>query len=41
MSYFSKFPLMIYDMKGNENYKLLPDILRRVKHKISQLSQVN
>ena len=31
MSYFSKFPLMTYDIKGDKNYKLLPDILRRVK----------
>ena len=31
MSYFSKFPLMAYDMKGDQNYKLLPDILRLVK----------
>ena len=31
MAYFSKFPLMAYDIKGNENYKLLPNILRRVK----------
>ena len=31
MSYFDKFPLMAYDVKGDENYKLLPDILRRVK----------
>ena len=31
MSYFSKFPLFAYDMKNNDNYKLLPDILRRVK----------
>ena len=29
--YFSKFPLMVYDVKGNKNYRLLPDILRRVK----------
>jgi hypothetical protein len=29
--YFSKFPLTVYDIKGNENYKLLPDIMRRVK----------
>ena len=33
MSYFNKFPLMIYDMKNNGNYKLLPDILRRVKQR--------
>ena len=33
MSYFSRFPTMIYDMKGNGNYKLLPDILRRVKQR--------
>ena len=29
--YFEQFPLMIYDIKGNENYKLVPDIFRRVK----------
>ena len=29
--YFSKFPLTVYDMKGDEKYKLLPDIMRRVK----------
>ena len=33
MSYFSRFPKMVYDVKGNENYKLLPDILRRVKQR--------
>jgi len=31
MPYFSRFPLMTYDMKGDRDYKLLPDILRRVK----------
>ena len=31
MSYFDKFPLMVYDVKNDGNYKLLPDILRRVK----------
>ena len=31
MSYFSRFPLMAYDMAGNKQYKLLPNILRRVK----------
>ena len=31
MSYFDRFPLMAYDVKGDKNYKLLPDILRRVK----------
>ena len=31
MSYFNKFPLMSYDIKGNEVRKLLPNILRRVK----------
>ena len=31
MSYFSKFPILAYDIKNNNNYKLLPDILRRVK----------
>ena len=29
--YFSRFPLTTYDMKGDGVYKLLPDILRRVK----------
>ena len=31
MSYFSQFPLMAYDVAGNKNYKLLPNILKRVK----------
>ena len=31
MSYFSQFPLMAYDMAGNQQYKLLPNILKRVK----------
>ena len=31
MSYFDRFPLMAYDMKGNQQYKLLPNLLRRVK----------
>ena len=31
MSYFSRFPLLAYDITNTENYKLLPDILRRVK----------
>ena len=31
MAYFDRFPLMAYDVAGNGNYKLLPNILRRVK----------
>ena len=31
MAYFDRFPLMAYDVKGNSNYKLLPNILKRVK----------
>ncbi len=31
MAYFNQFPLMAYDVKGNEQYKLLPNILKRVK----------
>ena len=31
MSYFNKFPLTTYDIKGDKVRKLLPDILRRVK----------
>tara|TARA_B100001250_G_scaffold254960_1_gene219409 strand:- start:2031 stop:2570 length:540 start_codon:yes stop_codon:yes gene_type:complete len=29
--YFEQFPLMVYDIKANNNYKLVPDIFRRVK----------
>ena len=36
--YFSKFPLRVYDVKGDKNYKLLPDILRRVKLRSSLAS---
>ena len=35
MSYFSKFPTITYDMKGDRVRKLLPDILRRVKLRAS------
>jgi len=31
MSFFNRFPKIGYDIKGNKTYKLLPDILRRVK----------
>ena len=31
MAYFDRFPLMAYDVAANGNYKLLPNILRRVK----------
>ena len=31
MAYFDRFPLMAYDVKGDRNYKLLPNILKRVK----------
>ena len=31
MAYFGRFPLMAYDIKGDRDYKLLPNILRRVK----------
>ena len=31
MAYFSRFPMMAYDIAGNQQYKLLPNILRRVK----------
>jgi len=29
--YFTRFPMMAYDIKGTSVYKLVPDILRRVK----------
>ena len=29
--YFTRFPIMAYDVKGTSVYKLVPDILRRVK----------
>ena len=31
MPYFSRFPMMAYDMAANGDYKLLPNILKRVK----------
>ena len=31
MSYFTYFPLMVYDVAGDKNFKLLPNILKRVK----------
>ena len=31
MSYFTYFPLMAYDVAGDKNFKLLPNILKRVK----------
>ena len=31
MSFFKKFPLIGYDIADTDNYKLVPDILRRVK----------
>ena len=31
MAYFDRFPMMAYDMAANGDYKLLPNILRRVK----------
>ena len=31
MSYFSYFPLMAYDVNGDKKYKLVTDIIKRVK----------
>jgi len=31
MTYFNYFPLMAYDIKGTKEYKLLPQIIKRVK----------
>ena len=31
MAYFDRFPMMAYDMAANGDYKLLPNILKRVK----------
>ena len=31
MAYFERFPLMAYDVAADGNYKLLPNILKRVK----------
>ena len=31
MAYFSQFPKRLYDIKGDRNYKLIPDIFRRIK----------
>ena len=40
MAYFDRFPLMTYDIKNNNQYKLLPNILRRVKLRASIKSGV-
>ena len=31
MAYFERFPIMAYDVAADGNYKLLPNILKRVK----------
>ena len=31
--YFSEFPKLVYDIKGNYTYKVVPDIFRRIKVK--------
>ena len=31
MTYFEYFPLMAYDVKGTKQYKLMPQIIKRVK----------
>jgi len=31
--YFAQFPKLVYDIKGNNNYKVVPDIFRRIKVK--------
>ena len=38
MTYFSRFPNMVYDVKNDGNYKILPDILRRVKARTQVIS---
>ena len=43
MEYFSQFPKMLYDIKGNNNVKVVPDIFRRIKivNKIKHRTQSN
>ena len=31
MEYFNQFPKLLYDIKGNNNVKVVPDIFRRIK----------
>ena len=40
--FFSKFPKIIYDIKGNKNFNVVTDILRRVKQraKVSDVSNL-
>ena len=40
MSYFSMFPELQYDAKGNGVVNLQKDIFRRVKGKVSPLNQI-
>jgi hypothetical protein len=35
MSYFSRFPKLAYDITNTNNWRLVPDILRRVKQRAS------
>ena len=30
-AYFQQFPKILYDLKGDDNFKLVPDIFRRIK----------
>ena len=31
MGYFNYFPTMIYDIKGDKSYRLVTDIIKRIK----------
>ena len=41
MAYFSKFPKGVYDIAGNKQYKLVTDIMRRVKVRAKILDEVS
>ena len=41
MAYFSKFPKGVYDIAGNKQYKLVTDIMRRVKVRAKILDEAS
>ena len=41
MAYFSKFPKCFYDIAGNKQFKLVTDIMRRVKVRAKILDEAS
>ena len=41
MAYFSKFPKGVYDIAGNKQFKLVTDIMRRIKVRAKVLNEAS